>query len=95
MDRREAVEAVLRSEFGGPLGQRPLDPDDDLLASGVIDSFGLIGLISALESRFGIAIVEEDVVPEHFQTVDQIAAFVDAKLSAAGSSGQPDVGSSD
>lgn len=94
MDQRQAVEAVLRSEFGGTLGQRSLEPTEDLLASGVINSFGLIGLIASLESTFGIVIVEEDVVPEHFRTLEHLAAFVEAKLSAAGSGEQPAVGAS-
>ena len=95
MSQLKAVEAVLRSEFGGTLGQRPIDPTEDLLASGVIDSFGLITLIAALERTFGISIIEEDVVPEHFQTPEQLAAFVEAKLAAAGSGGQPAVGAGD
>jgi acyl carrier protein len=89
MHQLQAVEAVLRSEFGGTLGQRPIDPTEDLLANGVIDSFGLIGLIASLERTFGIEIVEEDVVPEHFQTLEQLAAFVETKLSAGNPGEQP------
>lgn len=95
MNQLQAVEAVVRSEFASSLGQRPLDPSEDLLANGVIDSFGLIGLIASLERTFGIEIVEEDVVPEHFQTLDQLARFVEAKLAAGGSGGRPVVGASD
>ena len=95
MSQLEAVEAVLRSEFAGTLGQRALDPGEDLLANGVIDSFGLIGLIAALERTFGIEIVEEDVVPEHFQTLEQLAAFVEAKLSPGGSREQAAASASD
>jgi acyl carrier protein len=87
MSQMEAVEAVLRSQFGGRLGDGPLDPGDDLLARGVIDSFGLIGLIASLERAFGIDIVDEDVVPEHFQTLEQLALFVETKRSAGGSIG--------
>jgi acyl carrier protein len=84
MTQRTAVEGVLRSEFGGTLGQRPIDPAEDLLVGGIIDSFGLVTLITSLEGTFGINIGEEDVVPENFQTLAQLTAFVDAKLAAAG-----------
>jgi acyl carrier protein len=90
MSQMEAVEAVLRSQFGGRLGNGTLDPDDDLLARGVIDSFGLIALIASLERTFGIDIVDEDVVPEHFQTLEKLAAFVEAKGSVGGSIGLTD-----
>jgi acyl carrier protein len=82
MSQSNAVEEVLRSEFGGALGKGTLDPTDDLIARGVIDSFGLISLIAALERTFGIEIGEEDVVPEHFQTLERLTAFVEAKRSA-------------
>ena len=84
MSQLETVESVLRSEFGGALGSRALDPDADLIAQGVIDSFGLISLIAALEKTFGIEIGEEDVVPEHFQTLARLSAFVADKRSASG-----------
>jgi acyl carrier protein len=95
MSQLEAVEALLRSEFGGTLGKEALDPSEDLLARGVIDSFGLIGLIAALEGTFGIDIVDEDVVPENFQTLQQLAAFVEAKRSAGGSGGRSDARAGD
>ena len=84
MSQMEAVEAILRRDFGGSLGSGPLDPRADLLARGIIDSFGLIGLIASLEKAFGIEIVEEDIVPEHFQSLERLAAFVDAKTSGSG-----------
>jgi acyl carrier protein len=95
MSQFEPVEAVLRSEFGGVLGNGPLDPGQDLLASGVIDSFGLIGLIAALEDKFGIDIVDQDVVPENFQTPAQLIAFVEAKLSPASPGGPSDARAAD
>lgn len=95
MSHLEAVEAVLRSEFGSMLGDGPLDPRQDLLASGVIDSFGLISLIASLEQTFGIDIVDQDVVPENFQTLEQLAAFVTAKLTPGGAGGGPGVRAGD
>lgn len=95
MSQFEPVEAVLRSEFGGILGDGPLDPGQDLLASGVIDSFGLIGLIAALEHKFGIDIVDQDVVPENFQTPARLVAFVETKLSSGGPSGSSDARTAD
>ena len=95
MSQLEAVEEVLRSEFGGTLGNGSLDPGEDLLARGVIDSFGLIGLIAALEGKFGIDIVDEDVVPENFQTLQELAAFVEAKRAAGGPGGRSGVRAGD
>jgi acyl carrier protein len=83
MSNAQAVEAVLRENFGASLGSGPLDAKADLLAQGVIDSFGLIGLIASLESTFGIEIAEEDVVPENFQSLEQLEAFVTTKTRSS------------
>jgi acyl carrier protein len=49
-----------------------------LLESGVLDSVTLMGLIAFLEDRFAIALDPEQIVPEHFDTVEAIAALVGA-----------------
>jgi acyl carrier protein len=82
MSNMQAVEVVLRESFGASLGSGPLDAQADLLATGIIDSFGLIGLITSLEQTFGIQIAEEDVVPENFQSLERLEAFVAAKMLA-------------
>jgi len=57
------------------------DVDDDypLLEKHVIDSLGMVKLISVLEEEFGIEIDDEDVVPDNWQTIASITALVDAK----------------
>jgi len=54
--------------------------DESLLEAGVIDSAGMVDLIAYLEGTFGIAIDEDDMVPENFDSVSAIAAYVDDKV---------------
>jgi acyl carrier protein len=68
------VETLLPGRGGDPVGY-----DDDLLALGVIDSFGIVELVGFLEERFGIAIEDDDLTPEHFSSVAGIAEFVSSK----------------
>jgi acyl carrier protein len=42
-----------------------------------LDSFAVLSLAAALESRFGIHIDDEDFSAELFETVGSLAAFVD------------------
>jgi acyl carrier protein len=44
-----------------------------------LDSFAVVGLVAALEERFGIHIDDADVTIETFETVGGLAAFVDRK----------------
>jgi acyl carrier protein len=49
---------------------------DDFFARGMLDSFDLTMLISALEERFGIAMDGADIVPENFRSVEAIASLL-------------------
>jgi len=78
----EDVERLLLSEIAVDAGKQSLTPDEDLLGQGIIDSLGIIKLIEALEATFGVKIVDEEVVPDNFQTVASIARFVEQKKQA-------------
>jgi acyl carrier protein len=53
--------------------------DESLLEAGVIDSAGMVGLIAFLEGTFGITIDEDDMIPENFDSLSAIAAYVTEK----------------
>jgi acyl carrier protein len=55
-----------------------LTAETPLLDSGLIDSVTLMQLVAFLEETFGIALEADQIVPEHFATVDRIAALVSA-----------------
>ena len=76
----EDVEQVLLTEVARDLGRESLDPDEDLLATGIIDSLGVVKLIVSLEKAFRIEVKDEDVVPENFQSLDSLAKFVEQKM---------------
>ena len=59
--------------------RRPLLNDDALLASGIIDSLGVLDLVSFIESEFKVAVCDDDLTPENFQTIDRMTAFVERK----------------
>jgi acyl carrier protein len=57
-------------------------PTDGSLLGSVIDSTGLLELVTYLQERFGITVEDEDVVPENFGSVQQVAGYVEGKLRA-------------
>lgn len=57
--------------------------DDTKLWGGVIDSVGLMQLITFIEERFEIEVDDEELTSGHFGTVADIAALVDRKVAAA------------
>jgi acyl carrier protein len=59
-----------------------LSSDEPLLGSGIVDSLGIMRLVSYIEEEFGVVVPEEDLVPEHFQTVTRLATFVERLQNA-------------
>ena len=54
---------------------------DPLLDSGIIDSLGILDLVTYIEREFGVHVSDEELLPENFQTVDALALFVQQKSS--------------
>jgi acyl carrier protein len=49
---------------------------DDFFERGLLDSFDLTSLVSALEEHFGVTFDGSDIVPENFQNVDTILSLL-------------------
>ena len=78
------VDEVVRAYIVGELlgGQPPeeLVGTTYLIEEQIIDSLGIVSMVSFLEERFAITIESEDVILDNFETLDAISAFVESKL---------------
>ena len=82
MDVEASVREFLR-EHAVVRQEDAIAGDASLLDSGLLDSAGLFELVSFLEERCGVTIADEDLLPENFETIDAIVAFVDPKAGGA------------
>ena len=60
-----------------------LKPDDSLIARGLLDSLSILKTVTFCEERFGISIPDQEVLPDHFESVRTIAALVDRRRAGA------------
>lgn len=60
-----------------------LQADAPLVENGIIDSTGVLEVISFLETEYGIKIGDEELVPENLGSIGRIGAFVARKRGAA------------
>jgi len=49
---------------------------NDFVADGMLDSFDVVTLVSALDKAYGISINGADIVPENFKNVRAIEALL-------------------
>lgn len=46
-----------------------IDADENLLASGLVDSVGLVRLIAHLKEQLGVTVPPKDLIPDNFRTI--------------------------
>jgi acyl carrier protein len=80
-----AVEQEIRGFLSDnfPLaGAGRLDADESLIDSGFIDSLGVLELVEFVESHFRISVPDDELLPEHFDSVTGITRYVSGRLAA-------------
>jgi acyl carrier protein len=84
MDRPETISKTIRQFILDhfPLArQRHIGDCDSLLDNGIIDSMGVLEVVTFIEAQFRIGVSDEELVPENFQSVSCLADFVQSKLN--------------
>lgn len=57
-----------------------ITPDASLLDAGIIDSTGVLELVSFLETTFGIQVQDDEMLPENLDSIRAITRYVSRKL---------------
>jgi len=60
--------------------KRSVADSDNLLESGIIDSLGVLELVTFFQQEFSVAAADEDLIPENFQNIECMAKFVERSL---------------
>ncbi len=60
----------------------PITDDDSFLETGVVDSMGVMELVTYIQSEFGIEVAQSEIVVENFDSIQKVANFVRRKLPA-------------
>lgn len=71
--RRERLLRVLKTVTTQPL---PMDDEESLFESGLLDSFALPDLVSALEQEFSIKVPDRDLNPRKFDSIARIDTYL-------------------
>ncbi len=83
----ESVAQLLRDyitqEIAYDRSDLNLTNEFELIEQGVIDSMGILRVVTFLEEKYEIAMDPQDLMLENFATIDAITAFVTKKLMLA------------
>ena len=74
--REFVVENFLFGEANG------LKDDTSFLEEGIIDSTGILELVTYLEDEFSITVEDEELIPENLDSIGNVTNFLERKISA-------------
>jgi acyl carrier protein len=80
MKTLDVIEKFMVTEVSVDLDKKSLEPDEDLLGSGIIDSLGIMKVVLFIEDTFGIKVNDEEIVPDNFQTLNNMVKFIEQKM---------------
>jgi acyl carrier protein len=77
-DIKQRLRAFVAKNFYLP-DPESFDDASSLLDRGVIDSTGVLELVTFVEDAYGVQVADDDIVPGNFDSIDALAAFVARK----------------
>ena len=78
-NRQEIVKDYVTRELADDGKGTDLKEGDNLLANGIMDSLGVLKLVSFIEQEFDIRVPDEDVTVQNFRTLKDIANYLESK----------------
>ena len=62
-----------------------LSDDESLMQKGIVDSTGILEMITHLEATYGIKVADDEMVPDNLDSVSSIVQFLHRKREAQAS----------
>jgi acyl carrier protein len=79
-----AVRDFLQEHYLFGYGEEACSDDASLMEHGVLDSLGILELITFIESEFGVQVADDEILPENLDSIDAISRFVRNKTGKTG-----------
>ena len=57
-----------------------LQDDSSFLEEGIVDSTGIMQLVSFLQEQYRVAIEDEELIPDNLDSIGRVATFIEEKM---------------
>ena len=82
MDIKQEIREFILNNFLFGASEQNFDDDDSFMETGIIDSTGVLELVSFVEERFDITVGDDELIPENLDSANNLTRYVTAKLGA-------------
>ncbi|RJQ17672.1 MAG: acyl carrier protein [Nitrospiraceae bacterium] len=79
MQTKLDVKAFILENFLYGQDDNSLSDDISFLEKGIIDSTGVLELVSFIEEKYGISVDDEEMIPDNLDSVNKLSAFIDRR----------------
>ncbi len=79
MDIKEQIRQYLAQNFLFSNNGLDLKDDASFLEEGIVDSTGVLEMVMFVEETFNIEVNDDEIVPDNFDSVNALAAFIARK----------------
>ena len=76
MDTNEKIKQFILEEVCPDANLSSLDDNEPLISSGLMDSLGILKILSFLDEEFGINLASEEIRHDNFSTVNTIRTLI-------------------
>lgn len=88
MTTKETLTEFILKELATNNETESLDDNEPLLESGIIDSLAIMKLLAFIEEKFNLKVMDDELIPENFDSVASILRLIEKKNISATSSVQ-------
>ncbi|OGW36518.1 MAG: hypothetical protein A2010_12895 [Nitrospirae bacterium GWD2_57_9] len=74
--QKEQLRRFLIEKLGRPKKIDQVSDGENLIENGMIDSLGIMHLVSYIEDTFRVKVRDEEIVPDNFESLDVISTYV-------------------
>lgn len=58
-----------------------LDDDTSFLDEGIVDSTGILELVSFMEEEFHVKVEDEELIPENLDSINNVVGYLERKIN--------------
>lgn len=81
MEIRKEIHSYLEENVLFNSDDNSISDDDSFMENGIIDSTGILELVSFIEGKFDFKVDDEDLVPDNFDSVNNLVSYIEKKTA--------------
>jgi acyl carrier protein len=79
MDLKAEIRKYIIENFFYGQDDGSLDDDVSFLGTGIIDSTGVLELVSFVQETYGIRVTDDELIPDNFDSLNKLESFIGKK----------------